>query len=93
MSEINNTQNLNAHYSNNSKVVRPKKVVVEAPNSIPENHLFNDISANKKMENICNDIYVETKKEVNRPENNFIKYFAGGTAAILGFLGLRKLFK
>lgn len=93
MTEVHNSQNLNAHYSTSSKVERPKIVAVTAPDKLPTANLFNDVSANKRMETICNDIYVDTKKEEGKEGRNFIKYFGGGVAAVLGFLGLRTLFK
>ena len=93
MTEVSNTQNLNAHYSTSAKVARPERVVVSAPSAIPTNHLFNDSDANKRMETICNDIYVDTKKEKSSEGRNFAKIFGLGTAGIVGVLGICRFFK
>lgn len=94
MTEITNTQqNLNAHYSDTTKVSRLENFVVDAPNSVPTNKIYDDVSANKRMQSICNDIYEGAKKEQKKESNNFIKYCGIGIAGILGFLGLKKLFK
>lgn len=93
MTTVNDSQNLNAHYAATNKVKRPDKVVVQAPEKIPTNRLFSDVSANKKMEAICNDIYVDTKKEERKEGKNFTKYFVGIVLAIIALMGLKKLFK
>ena len=93
MTEISSTQNLNAHYSDKKKVARPENFVVDAPNSVPTNKIYDDVSANKRMKSICNDIYEGAKKEQNKEGTNFIKYFGLALIAILGFLGIKKLFK
>lgn len=93
MPEISNTQNLNAHYSTNSKVERPEHAVAQAPGTIPNGYKFNDRVANKKMQTICNDIYVDTKSEQSSDGKKFVKVFGIGTAGILGIIGLRNLFK
>ena len=93
MSDISNTQNLNAHYTDKTKVVRPEHFVVEAPNTIPSHKIYDDFSANKKMKTICNDIYVGTQKEKKSESKNFAKICGAGLIGILGFLGIRKLFK
>ena len=93
MTEISSTQNLNAHYSDKKKVARPENFVVDAPNSVPTNKIYDDVSANKRMKSICNDIYQGAKKEQKRDSNNFVKYCGLGLAGVLGFLGIKKLFK
>ena len=93
MPEISNAKNLNAHYSDKQKVNKPERFVVEAPSNIPTRKIYNDREAGKKMKLICNDIYEGAKKEQNKEGTNFIKYFGLALIAILGFLGIKKLFK
>ena len=62
MSEIPETQNLNAHYTTNAKIVRPTNVVVSGPENIPRAHVYNDIDANKRLNAINQDIYVDSQK-------------------------------
>ncbi|MBQ7764484.1 hypothetical protein IJ384_03830 [bacterium] len=93
MSEINNTQNLNAHYSTNAKVQRPPKKAVTAPNTLPTMHLYNDRDANKRIKALNQDIYNDSKIEEKRNAFNFAKVFGGIVLAILAILGLKKVFK
>lgn len=62
MAEIQEAQNLNAHYTTNAKVVRPKNVVVSGPENIPRAHVYNDIDANNRLNAINNDIFVDSQK-------------------------------
>ena len=71
MSEVNNIQNLNSHYSTNTKVEKPERVVVTGPNSLPTVHLFNDKDAKKRLKAINQDIYVDYKKEKGPVEIDF----------------------
>ena len=65
MTEV-SIQNLNAHYSNNAKVTRPKRPVAFAPEELPKPHLFNDTDANNRLKLINQDIYQDSKKEENK---------------------------
>ena len=93
MTEIATNQNLNAHYTKDAKIKRLRHPVTSAPTNMPKHHLFNDKDANNRMKAINNDIYQGFKKEENRKGTTFIKVFAGIVLAVLGFLGLKKLFK
>ena len=62
MSEISESQNLNAHYTTNSKIVRPAHVVVSGPENIPHAHLYNDADANNRLNAINQDIFEDSKK-------------------------------
>ncbi len=93
MTEISNSQKLNAYYSDTTKVSRPENFVAEAPNSIPTRKIYNDREAGKKMQAICNDIYEGAKNEQKKEGNNFIKYCGIGIAGLLGILGIKRLFK
>ena len=62
MSEINNNY-LEAHYSTETKVKRPKLVAAEAPASLPKQVLFSNQDADKRMQQINTDIYEGAKKE------------------------------
>ena len=50
MTEITpNIQNINSHYSSDYKTVKPKKVVAYGPQTLPQQHLYNDIDANNRL--------------------------------------------
>ena len=68
MSEISETQNLNAYYTTNAKIERPKHVVVSGPDNIPRVHVYNDIDANNRLNNINHDIYVDSQKIPKAPK-------------------------
>ena len=57
MDGIQQTQNLEAHYSTSTKVEKPKRVVVEGPDNIPQYHTYTDKEANAKLTAINNDVY------------------------------------
>ena len=87
------TYNINAHYTNNPKVERPLRIVAEAPDTIPRMHLYNEIDARKKLENINADVCVLTKKEKRKPIKNFILAIGALSLSFLAFIGLKKLFR
>ena len=87
------SQNLDAHYTNNSKVERASVKVVQPPNSVPEYKIFNDISANKRMYEINNDIYEKTSDAKGSSKKNFAIGFSTIVLSIIAFLGIRKFFK
>lgn len=66
---------LEAHYTNDIKVRRPKLTEASAPNSLPSRVLFSDREATKKMQSINTDIYEGTKKEKQKNEFNKSLYF------------------
>ena len=55
--------NLNSHYSSNSKVNRPQRVIVTGPNDLPKVHLYNDRDATNRVKAINNDIVLDYKQE------------------------------
>ena len=93
MSEVNNSQNLKAHYSTNTKVQKPPKKAVTAPNTLPVMHLYSDKDANQRIRALNQDIYHDSKIEEKRNVFNFAKVFGGIVLAILAVLGLKRLFK
>lgn len=86
MADINPTMNLEAHYSTSSKVKRTPRVAVSAPGALPSKPLFSDSEANKKFQQINNDIYLSAKKEEKSNFLTFLKYV--GIAGILA-LGIK----
>ena len=49
MNEVNQTYNLNSYYTSTPKIEKPKHVVAQAPDRIPEYQIFNDQKARKKL--------------------------------------------
>lgn len=93
MTEINNQQNLEAHYSKIAKTNKRAKEAIMAPDNLPKHHLFNDADANKRMKRLNQDIYTSYQAEKKRNSINFIKVFGCIVLAILACLGLKKVFK
>ena len=93
MSEVTNNQNLNAHYSTESKAYRPQRPIATPPDTLPRMHLFNDKDANNKIKAIDKDIYLDSKKEEKRQGANFIKIFVAGVLGLLALIGLKRIFK
>lgn len=87
------SNNLNSHYSNQAKVTQPAYVVASAPDKLPSYHIFNDEDANDKFEVINNDIHTQTKSEKTKDGKNFFKFYLAFVAALLAFLGIKKIFK
>ncbi len=93
MSEINNNY-LEAHYSTETKVKRPKVVAADAPASLPKQVLFSNQDADKRMQQINTDIYEGAKKE--KAKNDFdkrlyFKIFGGITLLTAGIAGIYKI--
>ena len=93
MSEINNNY-LEAHYSTETKVKRPKLVAAEAPASLPKQVLFSNQDADKRMQQINTDRYEGAKKE--KAKNDFdkklyFKIFGGVTLLTAGIAGIYKI--
>ena len=57
MEEISQTQNLNAHYTASPKVAKPQHIVVNAPNNIPQYHIYTDREANERLSAVESDVY------------------------------------
>ena len=85
--------NLNSHYSSNSKVNRPQRVIVTGPNDLPKVHLYNDRDATNRVKAINNDIVLDYKQEKNKDGVNFTKGFVAIILGILAFLGIKKVIK
>ena len=97
--QTNPNYNIEAHYSKDTKIIRPKISVAQPPTSLPNMHLFSDKDAQVKMDKINVDIYNGTRKEKSKHEFNKSLYFKifGGVgltvAGIAGFDKLRKFFR
>lgn len=91
MAEI--SQNLNAHYTSNTKAQRSNRTVASAPSAIPKAYSFSDKDANNRFKMLSQDIYNDSKREEKRHATNFIKVFGAGIIGVLAFLGLKKVFK
>ncbi len=93
MSEINNNY-LEAHYSTETKVKRPKLVAAEAPASLPKQILFSNQDADKRMQQINTDIYEGAKKEKTKNDFDkklYFKIFGGITLLTAGIAGIYKI--
>lgn len=75
MNEINQTENLNAHYSTSTKIVKPKHIVVEGPNNVPQHHIYTDREANIKLEELNNDVYEAVKRTPKKSDKKFLGIF------------------
>ena len=93
MSEINNNY-LEAHYSTETKVKRPKVVAAEAPAILPKHKLFSNKDADKKMQKINTDIYEGAKKEKTKNDFDkklYFKIFGGVALFSAGIAGVYKI--
>ena len=70
MNDISKTQNLEAHYTTSTKIVKPKHVVVEGPDNIPKYKIYTDREANKKLAELDKEIYESVKSKKIIQENN-----------------------
>ena len=97
--QTNPNYNIEAHYSKDTKIMRPKISVAQPPSSLPQKHLFSEKEAQVKMDKINTDIYQGTKKEKSKYEFNkslYFKIFGGvglAVAGIAGFDRIRKFFR
>ena len=94
MNEIEN--NLDSHYSTQSKAKLSKRAVAQAPAVLPKHKLFSNEEAEQKINSINKDIYTGTvnkkkKKEFNR--SLYFKIFGGIAAAVAGIAGINKIRK
>ena len=84
---------IEAHYSENMKVTKPKITSYMPPSELPKNGMFTDKEATKKMQQINEDIYVGAKKEKSNHGFNlstFFKIFSGITLAAIIIACIRK---
>ena len=75
MNEISQPQNLNAHYTNETKIKRPERVVVTGPETIPTRHIYSDREANQKLEALNNDVYIAVQREPKPAKKKFLGLF------------------
>ena len=61
MTEIKNTQNLDAHYTNKTKIERKPMVVKPPENLLPQVRLWDDEKANLRIKALNQDIYEKSK--------------------------------
>ena len=93
MAQITNNQNLNAHYTTETKVKRPSKTVANAPSSLPNNKMpYYDKDATKRMQNINESIYRDCQAEKKQKTSGAVKFVSATALTILGALGIKKLF-
>ena len=85
--------NLDAYYTDNPKVQRSEKYVLNPSANLPKPYSFNDKEASKKLQGYSQDVYVKSKKEECKPFINFMKYFCIGAGAVLLVKIGRKIFK
>lgn len=93
MSQILANVNTNQHYTNDFKTERTQKVVVVGPKEIPQTHLFNDIDANDRFENVNNEIKSDSEKVKNKTGVRFFTFFIAAVLTVLGALGIKRIFK
>ena len=94
MNEVNNI--LEGHYSNETKVKRPKITTAEPPQVLPKRTLFSEAEANQKLNSINTDIYEGAKKEKSKNEFNkslYFKIFGGVALATAGIAGICRIKK
>ena len=87
------SNNINAHYTVQTKVERPVYTVASAPGDLPKYHTFDDNDANKKFVTVNKDIYTGTRDEKSKPARKFWTIYLSFAAAVLAIIGAKKLFK
>lgn len=75
MDEINQTQNLNAHYTNTPKIQKPEHFVAVGPNNIPKYHTYTDKEANERLEALNNDVYEAVQRTPKKNKKKFLGIF------------------
>ena len=75
MTEFNELQNLNGHYTTESKVNLPKHVVVTPPENVPKYLIYKDSEANARLHAINRDIYESEKKVPQKKRKKFLGIF------------------
>ena len=93
MSDV-NSQNLNAHYTSNTKVKKPLiRVAVPPSGMIKNNYAFNDAEATKRISYVRKSVDNDLKKEKNRDFRFFLKILTGVALFVITILGLKNFFK
>ena len=85
--------NLDAHYTSNPKVVRPARVIVSAPDTMPSSSLNVRKETDLRYNKADRDIYKAVKSEEKKKASKFWVGFACFVLAILGIKGLQKIFR
>lgn len=85
--------NLDAHYTSNTKVERPARVVVSAPDTIPSSSLNVRKETDIRYNKANRDVYEGIKTEERKKAGKFWKGFACVVLAILGIKGIQKIFR
>lgn len=85
------SMNLTAHYTNSSKVVKPTRIAVSAPQTLPSQKVFDNKDAEKRLSQLNKDIYKDSKQAKRDPLKNFVKIFGGIILLVLGIRGLKKI--
>jgi hypothetical protein len=93
MNEIFGSQNIDAHYTTNAKVVRSPRVAVSAPVNMPASHVFSDKDAKNKLKSINQDIYNDTNQAKKKSFTSFLKVFGSIVMLIIGIRCAKKFFK
>ena len=93
MTSNSNLNNLNSHYSSQTKVEIPQRVVVSGPTALSGQHVYNDIDAKKRMRAINDDIYQSAKVQKTQENRKFLKVFCGIVLTIFAALGVKRFFK
>lgn len=78
-----NAFNLQAHTTSNMKLERPKITSADFTNALNNYTKYSNAESKKQLKAIDKDIYQRAKKEKDRHEFNFKRYFT-----IFGILGL-----
>lgn len=85
---------IEAHYTTETKVKRPKIIPAEAPVTLPKHKLFSDKEAEQKINSINTDIYEGAKKEKTKQDFNkalYFKIFGGLAVVTAGIAGISKI--
>ena len=75
MTEINDVNSLNAHYTTAIKAELPKQMVAKAPDNIPKYGTYRDADANIRLRAINQDIYESEKQIPKKKEKKFLGIF------------------
>lgn len=88
-----NEINLDAHYTANSKVNPMQRQAVQPPDYINTKQFMNDAELNKKVYQINNDVYIDSKKEKNKSARNMGLIILATIGAVFGAKMIGKIFK
>lgn len=73
--QISGDTNIEAHYSDNMKVTKPKVTIGDGPKVLPKYQLLSPAETNKKFQQINTDIYEGYNKEKKDHGFNFSTFF------------------